>query len=58
MKLIPAIVAFLLAATAFVATAGSAWAAPCAPGERLVGATEKVWLCQNIATGITREVLK
>lgn len=38
--------------------AGTAFASPCASGERLVGSTDTAWLCENIDTGSVREVLK
>jgi hypothetical protein len=58
MKLVQALVALLLAGAAFAATTSPAWAAPCTRGERLVGSTDKFWICEDIASGSLRNVLK
>ena len=56
MKLLKALAALLIAGSAFAAATGSAWATPCASGERIVGKTSSAWLCMNPHTGAVRSV--
>ena len=55
-KTLQALVAVAVAAGTVVVASTSAWAMPCAGGERIVGKTDSAWMCQDMTTKAIRLV--
>jgi hypothetical protein len=53
-KVLQLAVATAIATSVLCVMPGSAWAMPCAGGERLVGKTDAGWKCMNLGTGAIR----